>query len=349
MWLNDKPPAVGTAWASGIVFVAVLVFIFPPSALAQSGEGESAREQGRSTLRDPYAIQVNASPVASRIADQLDSLRRRGIPAYRTRTTRDTATYHRLRVGPFPGQATARSFARCQGYANPWIVSAAADRPAFGRTVSSLATDVVSLRPRPPRFLLGRQNAVVALLMPAYGSGADTPSTQPATLRVYTPERTEPVVVEKVTGVREAAGALEYGRAERVFVRDTAESVTAYAADIEAFSREHALSKYLVEDQMAFYDEGRMARFTLLGTLPLPAGTPELHSQPGFDYVDSRGQAVRHQGIMDGEQITRMGNATTRRLQSSGPTHASTSHTALFARPTERGESAQVCFLFFEE
>jgi hypothetical protein len=228
------------------------------------------------------------------------------------------------------------------------VVPATADRAAFGRVTVGVATDVVPLRPRPPRYLLGRRHAFATLLVPGYGRRA---TAQPATMRVYTPggeAAGEPTLVERVTGVRETPGALEYGRAERVFVRDTSEAVADYASAIEAFSRQHGVSKYLVQDGLAFYDEGRVARFTLLGRLPLPAtGAPETKSQPGFDYVDARGQAVRHRGRVGEAQARQVGNADDRYLRPEGPTQEATRRTALFARPTERGENAQVCVLFF--
>lgn len=309
----------------------MLLAVLPAEAQTEAPEGS-------------YAIQVNASEEAELIAAQLDSLRRRGLPAYRTRTSRGGVTYHRLRLGPFPRREMARSFARCRGYTEGWIVSAGGDPVSAGASISGLATDVVPLRPQKPSYLLGRRHAFAALLRPAYGAVA-----QPYTLRVYRPASSNPVVIESVTGIRESEEGVKYGRAERVFVRDTTETVSEYAAEIEAFSRQHQLSKYLVQDQLALYDGGRMARFTLLGILPLPGGSPQVHKQPGFDYVDADGHTVRHRGIV-GEEIARaMGNAAMRPVAANEPTWAATPRVAFYARPTERGENVQVCMLFFGE
>jgi hypothetical protein len=344
-----------TAAAAALLCAAVAA-LTPRGAQGQQAAGpdETARADSAAAedARAPFAIQINASPDAALVAGQLDSLRRRGVPAYRTQTTTDAGTtFHRLRVGPIRGRAAARAFARCRGYADPWIVPTsanAASEGADGRTARDVTTDVVSLRPRPPRVLLGRSHAFAAFLMPPYGNASD--GTQPATLRVYTPARDEPAVVERVTGVREAEDGLEFGRAERVFVRrDTSATTADYSAEVKAFSRAQGLSSYLVRDQLAFYGGGRVARFTLLGLLSLPGGMPTMHRQPGFDYVDPQGRTARHQGAPGPGRTRKMGNALTRRLLQNAPTHVSTDRTALFARPTARSENAQVCLLFFAE
>lgn len=298
------------------------------------------------TLSTPYAIQINASEEAAHIAGQHDSLRQLGLPVYRTQVESEGRVIHRLRVGPFPSRADARSFAACHGFADPWVVPALAGRTASGQVVIDTASDVLPLRPRPPRFLLGQRHPFGALLMPA-----DDPSAQArtTTLRVYGAGRSEPAIVENVSGVREASGTLEYGRAERVFIRsDTSRPADDHEDDIEAFSRAYGLSTYLVEDQLALYDAGRVARFTLLGTLPLPEGEARLHRQPGFDYVDRNGRVVRHRGSVSTTRAQQMGNARALRLRSDGPTQAVTRRAALFARPTEQ-EHAHVCLLFFAE
>lgn len=311
-------------------------------ARAQSGPGE----QGPA-LRDPYALQINASPEADRVAAQLDSLRRRGMPAYRTQVTRSDTIYHRLRLGPFPSRAAAQAFARCRSDStDAWLVPArAAERAAFERVVRAVQTDVVSLRPQAPRFLLGRENAFVALLMPAEGRAAT--AGQPVTLRVYAPGRDAPAVIERVTGVREAEGGLEYGRAARVFVKDTSETVADHGEAVETFSRARGLSRYVVEDQLALYDGGRVARFTLLGRLALPGGTPQTLDQPGFDYVGTGGQAVRYRGAVEEDRAQKLGNADDHSLRRAAPTQAATARAALLARPTAREQNARVCTLFF--
>lgn len=333
---------------AGVLVLTLLVGVgsAPPTQAQSTAETPAADAETPPALRDPYALQVNASEEAAVVAEQLDSLRRRGVPAYRTKVTRQGTTYHRLRVGPFPDQAAAEAFARCRGYADAWLVPATADRTAFGRITSGVATDVVPLRPRPPRYLLGRRNAFAALLMPARGRSS---AVRPATMRVYTARRDEPAVIERVTGVRESQRGLEYGRAARVFVKDTSETVAEYGDAIEAFSREYGLSKYLVEDRLALYDGGRVARFTLLGTLALPGGAPTLRGQPGFDYVDAQGRAVRHRGRVGEEQARQVGNAYDRYLRRDDATQGATSRVALFARPAARGENARVCLLFFAE
>jgi hypothetical protein len=351
-------------WKAGAVAVLLALVALAVEAegahaqQARSGDGDRV-DSTATAERTPFALQINASEDAALVASQLDSLRRRGVPAYRTQTTTDAGvTFHRLRVGPFRGRRAARAFARCQGYTDPWIVPAAradanrgaANRDAAGRVVSDVATDVVPLRPRPPRVLLGRGYAFVAFLMPPYGDAPE--GTQPATLRVYTPARDTPAVVEHVTGVRETDGALAYGRAERVFLRDPGRDTSAagdHADEVEAFSRRWSVSSYIVRDQIAFYNGGRVARFTLLGTLPLPDGAPTLHEQPGFDYVDAQGRTVRYQGRTEPDRTRTMGHARTRRLLQSAPTQMSTKQAALFARPTARDENAQVCLLFFAE
>lgn len=319
---------------------AVVVFSFLALGSVPSARGQSA-------LRRPFAIQVNASEDAALVAGQLDSLRQRGVPAYRTQTAAEEgATFYRLRIGPFPSRAAAQRFARFQGYADPWIVPAGEDRDAFQRPVRRVVTDVVPLRPRPPRFYLGRANPVAALLMPAYGPAS---GARPATLRVYTPTRDEPALIENVTGVRETPGGLEFGRAERVFVKKTDEPVEDFADEIESFSRSHDISKYLVHEQLALYNEEQMARFTMLGTYALSDGQAQIHSQPGFDYVDRRGEIVRHRGGVSRVQAQRVGNAVAQRLGAERPTHGATQRVALFARPTDRGEDVRLLLLFFEK
>jgi hypothetical protein len=343
----------GRRAAALLCAAAVALLPGPPLKAQEAQPDRSARSDSAAAEKTGprFAIQVNASEDAALVARQLDSLRRRGVPAYRTRTTTDAgATFHRLRVGPFLGRTAAATFARFQGYADPWIVPVGrASKRASERIVRDVRTELVPLRPRPPRVLLGRRNASAAFLMPPYGNAPE--GTRPATVRVYTPARDAPAVIERVTGVREADGVLEYGRAERVFLRrDTSASVDEYAAEVEAFSRERGISSYLVRDRLAFYDGGRVARFTLLGRLPLSGGAPTVHEQPGFDYVNAQGRTVRYRGKpAEPGRARKTGHALARRLLQSAPMQMSTSRTALFARPTARGENARVCLLFFAE
>jgi hypothetical protein len=330
----------------GTATLALLLAAAAAPARAQPAEGEET-EGPPPALRDPYALQVNASPEAQRVAAALDSLRQRGLPAYRTQTTRGGTTYHRLRLGPFPSRTAAQALARCRpDSASAWLTPATAGRGSYGRVARAVQTDVVSLRPRPPRVLLGRENAFAALLMPT--PGPDAPAGQPATLRVYAPGREAPAVVERVTGVREAEGQVEYGHAARVFVKDSSETVADYADAIETFSRAHGLSRYIVEDELALYNGERVARFTLLGRLALPGGTPQVLDQPGFDYVDAGGQPVRRQVAAEsGRQ--QVGNAADRALRRAGLTQAATRQAALLARPTAREQNARVCLIFYAE
>ena len=292
-----------------------------------------------------YAIQLRASEDSALVAGVLDSLRQAAVPAYVTTTDAKGATYHRLRVGPFASEAQAEAFAAFHGYdRDVWIGSAAGDRGAFRQVVAQVWTDALSTQQGPLYYYLGRQQPLVGVLQPRTGPGG---ALLPAELRLYVEGRIQPVLLENVTGFAETLGGVEFGQAERVFVNPRGRPAADFEEDVRNFARAFGVSRYVIEENLTYFDGGVAARFTVLGAYDLARDTVQTFAQPGFDYARISGDRERFRGRVRGAQTFRRGNALARRVSATEPTAGGNAHAAFYARPSERGAAVELCLVQF--
>ena len=320
------------------------------SAAAQVPDTADAARAAPDTAAAPdtlsvYAIQLRASEDSTLVAGLLDSLRQAAVPAYVTKTEAEGNTYHRLRVGPFASEAEAEVFAAFHGYdRDVWIGNAAEDRTAFRQVVAQVWTDALSTRQGPLYYYLGRQQPLVGVLQPRTGPRG---ALLPAELRLYVAGRTRPVLLENVTGFAEVPGGVEFGQAERVFVNPRGRPAADFEEDVRAFARAFGVSRYVIEENLIYFDDGVAARFTVLGAYDLARDTVQTFAQPGFDYARISGDRERFRGRVRGAQTFRRGNALARRVSATEPTAGSNAHAAFYARPSERGEAVELCLVRF--
>lgn len=298
-----------------------------------------SKAQELSSPEEVFAIQVEASEDTTLIASLRDSLDHFGLPIY---TTQEDA-FHRLRVGPFLDRADAERFAAFHQFEDYWVGAATGDGP-FENVVTEVIVDAATLEPRAPYVYVGQRHPFVALRHPR-----SPRAVMPTDMSLYVPGRPEPLTIDNATGLQEEETALSFGISERVFVNPRHEAVERFAKDIEAFSREHELSRHVVEEGLAYYDSGVAARFTLLGAYDFERDTLLTHEQPGFDYVGANGQRERFTGAVKRQRDLLKGNVSAWPMTPRGSVGLRTDHAALYARPSERGDTADLCIVFFRE
>ncbi len=293
-----------------------------------------------------HVLQIRASEDSVVIEQMLDSLRQMHVPAYRLRAEVDGDSYHRLRVGPFTTEAAARRVARFHAFDEAWIVDVPADSFASQAPVTHVLIDTLSVRGTRTYVYPGEHLPVVAVLQRAGGPR----NTLPAPLRLYRAGRERPLRIDNVTGLLETDSTLEFGQAERVYVAPERKTERRLRAEVQAFSELHGLSRYIVQDGLALYNNGRIARFTVLGVYSARRDAVQVYPQPGFDFAGFGGVLRRFTGPVQVEARYRRGNAHAHRLPGDRPFALRSDRVVLYSRPLgERGAAVVFCALFFAE
>ena len=338
--------------SASLRFLLVLLLVASASLLPAAAQVADATADTAAAAPDTaatpdtlsvYAIQLRASEDSTLIAGLLDSLRQAAVPAYVTATEAEGKTYRRLRIGPFTSRQQAEAFAAFHGYdSDAWIGNAAGDRAAFSQVVAQVWTDALGTQRGPLYYYLGRQHPLIGVLQPRTGPGG---ALLTAELRLYVEGRARPVLLENITGFAEAPGGVEFGQAERVFVNPRGRPVADFEEDVRDFARMFGVSRYVIEENLSYFDDGVAARFTVLGAYDLAHDTVQTFAQPGFDYARISGSRERFRGRVRGAQTFRKGNALARRVSATEPTAGGNAHAAFYARPTERGAAVELCLL----
>lgn len=289
-----------------------------------------------------YTLQIRSDGDEALITALADSLSQVGFPAYVAREGAEGGTY-RLRMGPFLKRAGAERFASFHHFEDYWITEADPTR-AFPRVVVQVIVDAVRLEPAPPYVYLGEWHSFVALRHPVAPMGIS-----PVQLQLYVPGRVEPLIVRNVTGLDEMREQLMIGQAARVFVNPQAAPVAQFSEEIAVFSRRAGISSHVVRDGLALYNDSTMARFTLLRAYDFARDTLMAYAQPGFDYVNDRGEYVQFTGHVQQRRAVRRGNARAWRLMPGRSGSLDVGQTALYIRPAPRGDVMELCIVFFEK
>lgn len=289
-----------------------------------------------------YAVQLRASEDRALITGLRDSLARRGLPVYMTRATAEGRAYYRLRLGPFRSRGDARRLADFLGFSDYWLTDVAGEHDAFTQVVTQVVTDAVRLEPMPPYVFIGERHPIVVVRRPTSTSALAPPSAL-----VYAPKRDRPMRIDHMTGFEMASTALLFGQAERVFVNPRGKPVSAFEDAVVAFSRAAGLSRHVVRDGLTFYNDSVAVRFTMLRAYDIARDTLIAYPQPGFDYVTAGGERKRFTGRVTRRRLLWQGNARAWRLMPRGAGNLVTDRTALYVRPTARGDVMELGIAFF--
>lgn len=289
-----------------------------------------------------YAIQLRASEDRALIEGMRDSLAQRGLPVYAMRIAAGESVHYRLRVGPFRSREDARRLADFLGFSDYWLTDVKGESDAFARVVTQVIIDAVRMEPVPPYIYIGRRHSFVLVRLPVSAN-----TTLPPRALLYVPDRNKPLRFKHMTGFQESALALLFGEAERVFVNPVGRPIGAFSEEIAAFSRSAGLSRHVVRDGLTFYNDSVAVRFTLLRAYDFSADTLITYTHPGFDYVTADGERKRFTGRIEQRRLLWEGNENAWRLLPRGAGNLATDRTALYVRPTERGDVMELGIAFF--
>lgn len=336
--------AVG-AWAAGLIVAALLAA--PLRAQSSAPIDTTPADTAAADASRLYAIQLSASNDSGAVAAEAEALRQRAVPAYAAAKQTGGATY-RLRVGPFTSVEAARAFAAFHGYEGAWIGPAAQPRGAAapGRAVGRVVTDAYEASAGLAYYLLGQAHPLLAILRPRVGADG---ALLPAALRLYLADRPQPVLAENVTGVAETPTAVEMGRAVRVFDDPLQAPTETVAVAIEAFSEAVGLERAVVQDRLAYYEDGKAAWFTMLSAYDLARDTLVVRAEPGFDYVRPTGEREVFTGAVSQAATYRKGSARMRGMNEDAPLAVSGERVAFYARPAAGGAGVELCVAFFQQ
>lgn len=307
------------------------------SSAAQPASAQPAPDSAR------YAVQVRATSERAVVAQMLDSLRQRHVPAY---VAAAEGGPFRLRIGPFTSDSLAQRYVQVSDWPEAWVVDAAADAGP-GRAVTHVRCDTLYTRGQETYVYLGRFQPLLVVLQRSPGGRR---SLLPSQMRMYAAGAAQPVVVEDVTGFLETEGAVEFGQAERVYVNPQRKSEEALRSEVQAFSEAYGVSPSVIRVGMALYNDNRVARFTLRKAVDLRRGAVVAYAQPGLDYAGFGGTQRRFTGTVAPEGRFRRGNVRAEPVPTARPFARASDFVTLRGRPLgEQGGAVSVCALFFAE